>query len=99
MANCFTPFQQVSVELVAGNPVFREETSLTGPYAPFPTSASFGALDPVLLGKFSPASGTYSTLWLVMCRPVAHIERNFQVRGLRMSRFRLPWQSPAGLEP
>jgi hypothetical protein len=99
MANCFTPFQQVSVELVAGNPVFREETSLTGPYAPFPTSASVRALDAVLLGKFSPASATYSTLWLVMCRPVAHIERNFQVRGLRMSRFRLPWQSPAGLEP
>jgi hypothetical protein len=91
MSRCYSPFQKVSFELALGSPTIPEETSRNGPCAPFPTSAGFRPLDAAYFG-LSRSTGEYSMLSLVMDRPVAHVQRDFRVRGLRMSQFKLPQQ-------
>ncbi len=84
--SCFSPFQQVSVDLVQGRRAF-PEFSRNGPYAPFPTSAGFGPLDPCLrLGMGADENAGYA---LVLARPVAHIQRTFRIGRLRMSQFKM----------
>ena len=93
VTRCFSPFQQVSFELALGKPAFPEETSADGPYAPIPVSPGFQALDGCSpgLGPLEPSAivlkGEFA---IMMARPVAHIQRTFQIRGLRMSQFRMP---------
>jgi hypothetical protein len=87
ISRCYSPYQRVSFELVLGGSTSPEETSLGRPYAPFPTSAGFRPLDPTYWVSWQGA-GVYGTPSLVMDRPVAHVQRNFQVRGLKMSQFR-----------
>ena len=93
VTRCFSPFQRVSFELALGKPAFPEETSADGPYAPIPVSPGFQALDGCSpgLGPLEPSAivlkGEFA---IMMARPVAHIQRTFQIRGLRMSQFRMP---------
>jgi hypothetical protein len=86
---CYSPFQQVSFGLPKGSPVFPEETPQDGPYAPFPTSAGFRPLEPTS-SMIWPNSIEDMKFSQVMYRPVAYVQLNFQIRGLRMSQFRLP---------
>jgi hypothetical protein len=84
--SCFSPFQQVSVELMQR--IRALPFAPNGPYAPFPTSAGFGPLDTCLhIGMGAGQNAGYS---LAMTRPVAHFEREFHIRGLRMSQFKMP---------
>jgi hypothetical protein len=86
-SRCYSPFQRVSFGLAWASPAIPEETSRNGPYAPFPTSAGFRPLDADSL-SFGQGYREYGKLSLVMDRPVAHVQRNFHVRGLRMRQFR-----------
>ena len=93
VTRCFSPFQQVSFALALGKPAFPEETSADGPYAPIPVSAGFQALDgcsPGLGLPEPPANVLRDEFSVMMARPVAHIQRTFQIGGLRMSQFKMP---------
>lgn len=88
---CYSPFQRVSIGRARGSPAIPQETSPVGPYAPFPTSAGFRPLEPISLMSW-PTTDEDGTISLVIHRPVAYVQRNFQVRGLRMSQFKFPQQ-------
>lgn len=88
-STCYSPYQRVSFELAWASPAIPEQTPRNGPYAPFPTSAGFRPLGAASL-SFGRGPGEYGTLSLVMDRPVAHVQRDFKVRGLRMSQFKRP---------
>jgi hypothetical protein len=89
---CYSPFQQVSFGLALDKPTFPEENRWYVPYAPFPTSAEFQPLDRADPSGLSVDTGEHGIPPLVIARPVAYVQRSFQVRGLRMSQFKLPPQ-------
>jgi hypothetical protein len=85
---CYSPFQQVSFGLALDKPTFPEENRWYVPYAPFPTSAEFQPLDRADPSGLSVDTGGHFISSLVIARPVAYVQRSFQIRGLKMSRFR-----------
>ncbi len=93
VTRCFSPFQRVSFALALGKPAFPQETSADGPYASVPVSAGFQAVDgcsPGLGLPEPPANVLVDEFSIMMARPVAHIQRTFQIRRLRMSQFKMP---------
>jgi hypothetical protein len=85
---CYSPFPRVSIGRARGSRAVPEETSHDGPYAPFPTTPGFRPLEPTPSITW-PSTVEYSgTIPLVMHRPVAFVQRSFQIHGLKMSRFK-----------
>jgi hypothetical protein len=78
---CYSPFQELTIATLDPE----DETLHDALYAPFPTSASFQALD---------WSGAWrmnaQTPHLALYRPVACAQPVFEARGLHMREFRLP---------
>jgi hypothetical protein len=89
---CYSPFQRVFIGRAMGSPAFPQETSQDGPYAPFPTTPGFLPLEPTPSITWPSTVEYYGAISLVMHRPVAYVQLHFQVRGLRMSQFRVPQQ-------
>jgi hypothetical protein len=86
---CFSPFQQASIQMVPRSSGLPEQTQQHEAYAPFPTSAGFWPVSPVSSTSW-PNTVEYGTLALVIHRPAAHVQRDFQVRGLIMRQFMHP---------
>jgi hypothetical protein len=79
-AVCYSPFQRLAVII----PDPDDEALHGAPNAPFPTSASFQALDWTGAWKMSA-----HTLSLALYRPVACAQPGFEARGLHMRDFHL----------
>jgi len=86
---CTSPFQQASIDVVLRSSGFPEQVWQHEAYAPFPTSAGFWPVSPVSSTSWKNTVG-YSSLALMIHRPVAHVQRHFQVRGLIMRQFMHP---------
>lgn len=87
--SCTSPFQQASVQMALRSSGFPEQTSQDVANAPFPTSDGFWPVSPVSSASW-PNTVDYTTLALMIHRPVAHVQRDFQVRGLVMRQFMHP---------
>jgi hypothetical protein len=75
--------------MVSRSSGFPEQTWRHEAYAPFPTSAGFWPLGQVSSTSW-PNTVDYTTLALMIHRPVAHVQRDFQLRGLIMPQFKHP---------
>jgi hypothetical protein len=81
LIKCYSPFQRLAI--VTPDP--DDEALHDAPYAPFPTAASFQALD------WGRGWIVYaSTPRLELDRPVACAQPTFEARGLRLREFRMP---------
>lgn len=80
-ADCYSPHQKLAIAPLG----LDDETSVGGPYAPFPTSAGLRPLDRTNSWTLSEPEAT-----LAFDRPVAFVQRSFDARGLRMRELRLP---------
>lgn len=85
---CYSPFQQVQINLATGSPTGESQLVLpNGSYGPFPTTSEFR---PMEVTRHWSSPQTPGSVMLVMDRPVAHVERRMETRGIRMREFHKP---------
>jgi hypothetical protein len=77
---CYSPWRELAFATDRD-----DETLHDAPYAPFPTTSAFQALD--LAGSWAVDADTPSQAFY---RPVASAQPVFEARGLRMREFRMP---------
>lgn len=83
MVSCLSPHPRARLTRVYGDGSFRIPIAGTEVYAPYPTSPWFGPIQ-----KYSAAEIIGDTR-LVVERPVAHIERSFDLGPLRLADYRV----------
>ena len=81
LLSCTSPFLRYAITLEQGPPESREQISLYKSFAPFPTVVGFRPFDGPLRPQY--AQTVPSTL-LSFDRPVTHIQRSFEARGIRL---------------
>jgi hypothetical protein len=78
----------VQINLATGSPTGESQLVLpNGSYGPFPTTSEFR---PMEITRHWSSPQTPGSVMLVMDRPVAHVERRMEARGIRMREFHKP---------